>query len=340
MFSRRVVVLSAVGVLGVLGLLGLVANAALSRTYGPESVVRAYFAAQQRGDVSGMWANANFERPDGAYEAFFGRLALAGMMKVKANSNLRDISVGAPRRVDFRTQVVRASMTWEGKPYSRDFKVQEDHSQSHLLVYPYFRIQIPTVAIRLHLPNQAALINLDGTPAPRSSQDVLDSIMGFHQVTMDATGLLNGQDLTVDARQDAYPVTVPGTLQDARMAELRVGIRKAFEDCDPTRSNGCINHTYTAPDSNFIYYLDIPGAGRVAYTKYVETERGDPAADVSVTIEPGVGIVRVHGTCAETLTIDGSRHFQLKGDYGGTMRWDSTGFYPDIMAFNCHRDKG
>jgi hypothetical protein len=337
---RRMVLVGSLAAVGLLALLGLVANGFLASAYSADKAVRDYFAAQQRGDVAAMWANAQFEQPDGAYSKFFGRPALDAMMAVKANSDLRDIQVGSPTRVDSETRSVTVSMTWVGKPFSQEFTVRQDHSRSHWLLYPYWKVEVPSVPISLTLPNQAAPISLDGIAAPRSAQDQLDSIMGFHKVTMAANGLLKAQQVPVDARQAEASATVAGELQDGRMADLRVGIKRALEACDPAQYKDCVNHAYSAPNRNFIWYLTVPGSGDVNFTSYTFTERGDPAADVSVTIEPKVGIVSVHGTCAETLTMDGTRRYQLKGDYDGTMRWDGGGFYPDNLIFDCSRAKG
>jgi hypothetical protein len=318
----------------------LVLNVLLSSAYSPQSAVRDYFAAQQRGDAAAMWANARYVHPDGAYGAFFDRTALAAMMKVKANANLRNLRVGRFDTVDSSSKVVTVSMTWNGQQISQPFRVREDSGDVHWLLYPSWKIDIPSREVRLGLPYQAAPISLDGIAAPQSSQNVFDAIMGFHNVMMDASSLLKSQQVLVDARQEPASATVPGTLQDARLADIRKGIRDSLEACDPARYQDCVNHTYSAPDRNYVWIFMVPGTGNVDWTTYRYTERGDLGADVSVTIEAADGLVDVQGTCAETLTINGTRTFALKGDYGGTMRWDGNAFTADTLGFDCARDKG
>jgi hypothetical protein len=335
---RRVIALVAVLVLTAAGL--LVLNAVLTSTYSPESAVRDYFAAQKRADAAAMWANARFVHPDGAYGAFFDKTALADMMKVKANANVRDLRIGRFETVDSSSKAVTISMTWDGQKISQPFRVRQDSGDVHWLLYPSWKIDIPSRVVRLGLPYQAAPISLDGISAPQSSQNVFDTIMGFHKVMMDASSLLKGQQVLVDARQEPASATIPGTLQDARLADIRKGIHDSLEACDPARYQDCVNHTYSAPNRNYVWIFTVPGAGDVSWTTYRYTDRGDPGADVSVTIDAADGLVDVQGTCAETLTIDGTRTFALKGDYGGTMRWDGNAFTADTLGFDCARDKG
>ena len=321
-----------------LGVAAAMANASLSRQYSPQAAVRSYFAAQQRGDVAGMWANAAFERPDGAYSRFFDRGALAGMMRIGANSTLGDVRILATQDVDASTKAITVTMLWDGVRRTEQLRVRRDQSNVHWLLYPSWTVQVPSITVQLKLPNQPGAVSLDGIPAPVTSQTILYTIRGFHEVSIDSTALLAGSHARVDARDQLATATLPGTLAEARVSDAGTALKKAFDSCDVSKYDGCFNHTYLARDNNFIYYMTVPGYGDVNYTKYSYALVGDPTTGMTITVEPQPGDVSVSGTCASTLTVNGSRSFKLKGEFSGKLHWSGGDFSSDV-TWDCTKTR-
>ena len=321
-----------------LGVLAVMANASLSRQYSPEAAIQSYFAAEQRGDVSGMWVNAVLERPDGSSARFFDRTALASMMKIEANSALRDVRILSLKEVDSSTEKATISMLWKGTKLSQDYTVRRDTGDVHWFLYPSWKIQVPAITVQLKLPNQAGTVNLDGIPAPVSGQSVLYTMMGYHAVSMDATSLLAQSQIMVDGRDQLATATVPGNLLAARVTDAGTALHKALDACDVARYDGCFNHTYLARDNKFIYYMTVPGYGDVNYTKYSYALVGDPTNGMTITVEPQAGDVSISGPCASALTVNGGRTYQLNGDFTGKLHWSGGGFASDVN-WDCAKAK-
>src|SRR5438874_5805035 len=90
------------------------ANASLSSRYSPGRALLDYFAAQKRGDASGMMANATFLRPAGSSDDLFQRAAVAAMLQIPQNSDVSDVRILSSTSVDSSATNVRVSMTWAG----------------------------------------------------------------------------------------------------------------------------------------------------------------------------------------------------------------------------------
>jgi hypothetical protein len=327
-------------VLVILVVAGIVANASLSQTYSARRAVEDYFAAQAHRNVDGMLANATFLRPEGSYSDFFGRSALAAMMQVPQNSDIEALRVTRVERLDGETELVTVSMTWNGTSRTETYKVRRDPTRIHWLVYPSWRVQIPSTTLYLTLPKQAGPVTVDGVaPPPAANTNVIQAIMGFHQVRMEATSILDVASLQVDATDSSANVELPGKINDFALASAKTAVTDAFNHCDAAKYDGCIGHTYTAPDSNFIYYFKLPGYGDVEYTKYVDSLANDPTADMKLTVESDAGKVSASGSCAITMTVNGSRRYSLKGTYTGTLTWQGSGFSADITS-DCEASRG
>ena len=115
------------------------------------------------------------------------------------------------------------------------------------------------------------------------------------------TPLLDSASKQVDAVGDT-PVSITGTISKAAIAKAADAVKAAFTHCT---GDGCFDHTYTAPDHNYIYYLPLPGYGNIDYTKYVITLAGDPTASMKLTVLADTGKVSVSGPCTSTFTING-----------------------------------
>ncbi len=334
------IALAAGGVLVVLlGACAIVANALLSQTYSAQRAVHDYFAAQARRDVDGMLANATFLRGEGSYSDFFGKTALEAMMTLPANSDLHDVKLTSVRDVDSSTKAVTVSMTWNRVARTETLTVRQDTSRVHWLLYPSWRVEIPSILINVKLPNQPGVVSLDGIPAPAANQTAIQSIRGFHKVTMLSTAFWREASQDVDAVDSSPTATITGTITQSAIDQASAVVRDTFSTCDPSKYDGCFNHTYSAPNNKFIWYFTLPGYGDVAYTKYIDALTNDPTVGMKLTVEAEAAKVSVSGTCTETMTVDGSRHYQLKGDFSGTLTWTGSGFGSDL-TWNCERAKG
>jgi hypothetical protein len=332
-------VLAGVGALAILltgG--GLLANSALSQAYSARQAVQDYFTAVGRRDADGMLSNATFLKGEGSYSYFFGRLAVQNMLKLPANSDLKNVSIKSDRVIDGSSHEITVSMTWNGKNRSQTLTVRKDPSRVHWLFYPSWRVDIPSSMIRVALPNQPGIVTLDGIPAPNENQTAILAIQGFHQVTMEQTALYDSDSQSVDATDASTTVTLKGTVGATalRLAYQAVKDGMTSSSCDAAKYDGCFNHTYHAPDRNFIYYFTLPGYGNVNYSSYVNTLTGDPTAGIKLTVEAATGKLSVSGTCNSTVRVDGARSYTMKGDYSGTLTWNGGGFDSDL-TWDCEK---
>jgi hypothetical protein len=338
---RWLVALIAAGILLVLiAVATIVLNASLSQTYSARRAVEDYFAAQAHRNVDAMLANATFVRPEGSYADFFGRTMLTGMMQQPQNSAIDSLKVTAVQNFDGETQLVTVSMVWGGKPRTETFKVRKDPSRIHWLVYPSWRVQVPSMTLYLTLPKQAGPVTVDGvSPPPDANPKAIQTIMGFHQVRMESTSILAAATLSVDAVDSAPTVELPGKINDFALGSAKSAVTATFNSCDAAKYEDCPGHMYTAPNNNYVYYFTLPGYGEVDYTKYVDTLATDPTADMKLTVESDAGKLSVSGSCAVTMTVDGNRHYSLKGTYTGTLIWQGSGFTGTIIA-DCEAGRG
>jgi hypothetical protein len=339
---RRRLVLGAIGVLVIALAAGAVlANASLSQTYSASQAVQDYYAAMAHRDADGMVANATFLKGEGSYSYFFGKPAAEGMLKLPANSDIHNVKITADRQIDGSSRAITISMVWNGKARSETLTVRKDPAQVHWLFYSSWRVEIPSTQIHVTLPNQAGIVSLDGIPGSSDNRTAIQAIQGFHRVTMAATTLLESTSQDVDAVDSPATVKLAGTIRASALEAAGKAVKEGLtsSECDSKKYDGCFNHTYSAPDRNFIYYFPLPGYGNVNYTKYVSALTNDPAVGMKLTVEAETGKVSVSGSCTETLTVDGSRQYKLKGDYNGTLTWAGDGFDPDL-SWNCERAKG
>jgi hypothetical protein len=313
------------------------ANATLSQTYSPQKAVADYLSAQQRGDAKAMWAGATYTHGDGSYGLLFDETALGAMMRLPANSKLRDVRITSTWRLDSARSVVAVNLMWNGAPRALTFTVRKDPAASHWLFYPSWRVEIPYSTVTVTLANQAGHLTIDGIGLPAgASQTSVQVIQGFHEVTMLESTLLDRASQEVDA-VGSTPIALPGTMSKSATAEAANAVRYGFSHC--TSTDGCFDHTYTAPDNNFIYYMTLPGYGNIDYTSYVITMTGDPTATMKLTVLADTGKVSVSGPCTSTFTIDGRRKYNLKGDFSGTLTWNGAGFDPQLDWY-CSSQKG
>jgi hypothetical protein len=318
---------------------GMSANASLSKTYSAREAVLNYFAALTHRDANGMLANATFLKGEGSYSYLFGKAALQEMLKLPANSDIHNVSVTSVRELDAASSSVTVSMSRSGKERTETLTVRKDPGDVHWLVYHSWRVEIPSTLIQVTLPSQAGLVSLDGITAPPANQKAIQAIPGFHRVTMAGTTLLDSASQDVDAIDPPASVTLAGTIRASALDAAKKAVRNGMNSCDATKYDGCFNHTYSAPDRNFTWYFKLPGYGNISYTKYVNSLTNDQTAGMTVTVQADTGKVSVSGTCATSVTVDGSRQYKLKGDFSGTLTWAGDGFDSDL-TWNCEKAKG
>ena len=323
-----------------LAVVGLAANALLSRNYSPERAVQDYFAAQARADVAGMLRNATYQRGEGSYGIFFGEEMVGEMMRLPENSAIHNLTIGGIRDLDADTKSVTVSMIWNGKPRTMTLSVSKDPSRVHWLFYPSWNVRIPSTSIHLSLPNQAGSISVDGiSPAGAANASEVQTIMGYHLVAMAGTGLLDSASQTVEAIDPTASAQFEAKLSDSAVASARDSIKAAFNNCDAVKYDDCVNHTYNAPNNpNYVYYLTFPGYAEIDYRSYVFSLVGDPTAGMKLTVEPQPGNVSATGSCAVTMTVNGSRRYNFSGTYTAALTWD--GGFSSVVTGDCEAQKG
>jgi hypothetical protein len=330
---RLPLVLGAVGVIVIALAAGAVlANASLSQTYGASRAVQDYYAAMAHRNADGMLANATFVRGDGSYSYFFAKPALQGMLALPANSDIHNVKVISDHPIDGSSRTVSVTMTWNGKESSETLTVRKDPSRVHWLFYPSWKVEIQATHIHIKLPNQAGFVSLDGILGPSENQTTVQAVPGYHRIDIAATTLYEGSRADVEATDASASVTLEGKIRASALDAAQVSVKNAFNNCDVAKYDDCLNHTYSAPDRNYIWSLKLPGYGNVDYATYVYTMVGDPTAGMKLTVESETGKLSVSGTCATLLTVDGSHRYNLKGDYTGTLTWTGGQFSSHIVG--------
>ncbi len=331
-----VVVAAALLEILVLGGAGVAGYALRSSTYSAERAVTDYFAAQSRGDVSGMMANATFQQ--GADVEFFHQAGIASMMGVPQNKDVRNVKVVSSRAIDATTQAVAVSLNWAGQQHSQTYTVRKDNSQFRDLIYRSWRIVIPFVTIHITLPNQPGPIQVDGITPPTSDVSTVQAVEGYHSVTMDANAFYDRTSRMVDGVDGAPAATFAPDVSSGAVAMAAAAVKLAFPNCDASVYTGCLNHTYDAPSDGRRYYFDLPGYGQVFWSTYRVTLVGDPTSDIKLVVPEDAGKANASGTCTVTVTFDGTSNYNLAGPWTATLTLDAGRFTADL-ASNCWANK-
>jgi hypothetical protein len=292
-----------------------------SRLYSPERAVMDYFAAQNRGDVSAMMANATFQQ--GSNLEFFRQPAIASMMALPQNKNLHDVRVVASHAIDPTTQSVAVSMIWAGNQHSQTFIVRKDNSKFRDLIYRSWRIVVPFVTIHITLPNQPGAVQVDGITPASSDVSTIQAVEGYHSVTMIGNTFYDATSQVVDGVDETPAATFAPAVSAGAVAMAAAAVKLAFPNCDPAAWPGCLNHTYTVANNGLRYYVTLPVYGDVFYTSYVVTLVGDPTSDLKLVVPADAGKATASGTCTVTVTFDGSRKYNLAGPWTATLTLDN-----------------
>lgn len=318
--TRRTIVVLIALVVATAGSGAWLANDSLAMTYSPANAVTDYLAAQRRGDVDFMLANANYLRSDGAYSQYFGRAELEVMMALPKNTAISDVNVLSTTTVDANTRAVSVEYTWDGHPLQRSFTVHADPARVHYLFFNSWLIDIPFESIHLTLPTQPGAISVDGSQLPAgASTATVQVIPGFHKVSMGATDIYDAVSMDADGIESSPTVVLPGNVTAAARAAAASLVRTAFSNCEPNESD-CIGHLYYAPiKPGYTSYFTLPGYGAVPFTKYVYSLTSDPTTNMQLVVNPTPENVGVSGVCAFTLTVDDSQKYFLRGKWKATL---------------------
>lgn len=317
------------------------ANDVLNQAYSPERAVLDYFAAQARGDVDGMIANATFDPPDGSYAQFFDREGVAQMMRLGENKDISHVRITSLKRLDVSSATATVAMTWHGAEWTGVYAVRRDTSRVHYLFYPSWRIAIPYTTVTVTLPNQPGLVLVDSVAWPTgAAAGTLQVIAGYHALEMLATPFWVSQTLIANGVSDQAKVRFDPKLSSQATTAAAAAVKAALGNCDVVKFNTCPGHTYqSAGAPGTIYFFpDLPGYGEVDYNSYVFNLTGDMTADMQLVVTAEPGRVTASGSCTETMTVDGSRNYTFKGSWTGILTWAGSAFSASIKE-NCHSSR-
>lgn len=327
--------------LGILGVGAVFANASLTSTYSPQKAVTDYLAAQKKGDAAFMAANANYLKGDGSYSQYFDQNELTAMLAYPENTDISDVKVTSMSTADSSTSTVNVTMLWHGHQLTRIFTAHKDPARVHYSFYNSWRVDIPYASIHITTPNQPGSILVDGLPVPAGATADIQVIQGFHKVTMTATDLYASASAEADGIDGNAKVVFPSTISPTALAAAKSTINRAFRTCDKVTNarEDCLGRTYHAPNrANTIYFFTLPGYGDVSYTTYVRTLTSDPTVKMKAVVEASGGKVSTSGTCAFTLTINGSKKYKFKGTWKATLTMSGGSFGYDLF-YDCMKSK-
>ena len=336
--SRRWLVIGLVVVLliAVLGGGAAFANASLSSTYSPQQAVTDYFAAQGRGDVNGMLANATYLKGDATYAPFFGKDALAKMLSLSQNKAVSNVNVVSTKAVDASTSTVTVSMTWSGNERTHTYIVRKDTSRVHYAFYYSWRVEIPFTTITLSLPLQAGAVEADGIGLPAgATPTAIQVIEGYHSVTMLSSDFYDAATQIVYGVDGNPLVSFQTQVKTSFRDAAATSIKAAFLTCDPVTYSDCISHTYAVRAGFYDALTGYPGYSEIdAYSNWSFAFSSDPTARMTLVVTTEPGKLTASGTCAVTLTVDGSSHYNFSGRWAATLDYRN-GTFTTAVNYNC-----
>ena len=318
---------------------GILANISLSSTYSAGRAVQAYFAAQSRGDVNYMTANANYLKGDSGTDAFFNSAAVTAMVGQKENKDVTGVTVGSTEQVDSSTAKVTVALSWNGNQESQTYTVHKDTTRTHFVFYNDWKLDVPASTISVTLPNQGGSLQVDGIAVPSGASSV-SVIQGYHTVTMQATDLYDAANQSVNAVDGNATASFPSKLGASAQASAVDAIKRAFANnswCDAGKYADCPAHKYTV-QAGYYTTIQMPGGDIRANSNWIFNYTGDPSSTMTLTVTTTSGNVSVKGPCAMQLVVDGKSTYNYTGDFSGTLSWSNGGFGYDI-TLNCDANR-
>src|SRR5690348_8356342 len=236
--------------------LAVFANEALSARYSPGRATLDYFAAEKRADAVGMMANATFLRGDGSDAVLFGKDAVASMLLLQPNTDIRGTRILATESVDSSTARIKVAMTWAGVDRTATYTVRKDPKQPRYLLYNVWRVDVPYSTITVSTPAHAGPVTIDGVFA-RSSDNLgpTEVIEGYHQVTLVGTAFYDRSVKVAGAVDTSPTVTFAAGVSATAKTTVANMVQGWFGRCDASTSIWCPNHPYSAPNDGNQWYL-------------------------------------------------------------------------------------
>lgn len=337
--SRTLLIVGVVAVFLILVLAvgGVLANASLSSTYAPGKAVLNYFAAQSRGDVNYMVANANYLRGSGGTDAFFGKDAVAAMVAEKENTSISNVSIGSTEQLDSATSKVTVTMSWNSSQVTETYTLHKDTSRTHFIFYNDWKIDVPASTISVTLPNQAGAVQVDGIAVPTGSNSI-SVIQGYHQVTMQQTDFYDTTNQTANAVQGDTSITFSGTFSSAAAQGAAKAIDDTFaNDCDTSKYFDCPGHAYKVP-AGYYETLPLPGGDVRANSGWVFSFASDPTTGMKISATTTSGEASASGACALNLVVDGKTTYKYTGNWTATLTFNGGNWGTDVQ-YNCDAAK-
>lgn len=62
---------------------------------------------------------------------------------------------------------------------------------------------------------------------------------------------------------------------------------------------------------------------------------GDPTSGMKFVVITETNKVTANGTCASTLTVDGTPKYQFTGTWSGSLTWNGSAFSSSSVTFDC-----
>ena len=306
----------------------------LSRTYSPQQAVLNYFAAQQRGDVDTMLADANFTRGDGSYAQFFNKNALTAMLSMDQNKQISNLKIDSLHELNSSTAEVDTSMSWGGASYTHAYVVHKDLADTHYFFYNSWKVDVPSTTIPFDLPRQPGQLAVDGILLPDAKADTVEVIAGFHTLSMDQSAFYDRQTKTVNALLSPSLVSFEDKLSSTATVAISAAIRAGANVCNAAKYL-CPNHTYHAPvRAGYIYYVDMPGHPQIYYKSYVQRLSGDITKGMTLDVTNDESWVYAKGTCVSNITFTGygTKTYRFKGTWSADVQWTGSAFKATVYV--------
>jgi hypothetical protein len=310
------------------------ASTSLSQTYSPQQAVLNYFAAQQRGDVNTMLADANFTRGDGSYEQFFNKGALAAMLTLDQNKQISNLKIDSTRELNSSTAEVDTSMSWGGTSYTHAYVVHKDLADTHYFFYNSWKIDVPYSTIPFETPRQPGQVAVDGILLPNNDATSVQVVAGFHTLSMEESAFYDREAQTVNALLSPLIISFSDKISSTANVAVGAAIRAGAKVCNAAKYL-CPNHTYYAPvRAGYIYYLDLPGHPQVYYKSYILRLSGDMTKGMTLDVTNDQSWLYAKGTCTSTMTVSGygNKTFKFKGTWSADVQWNGSAFKATVYT--------
>jgi hypothetical protein len=303
---------------------GVFANVQLSARFSPEAAAVEYLQAQSRGDATSVWSMVSYEGSSASSTPLLSEDALRKMLTYAANTGLSNIRVRDSARQDDSNFLVNVLFTKSGQPTSIRLHVRRDTSRSNWLLYPSWRIVIPSSAVQITSFLHAGAITVDGFPTGLSdSSGRVEVIPGQHEVDLASTDIFDADHQIADAANDTS-VTFKATLT----SQATIAVQKAISDLFTRCASGQVIAPTNCPNSSYAFG-DHQSSVHWSLV-------GDPTSAMQLSIADQLDTITASGQWKMHLTFDywydfDSAYVQhwnqdVSGYFNDTLHWNGSGF--------------